>query len=72
MQTLARVNHTFRGKEDGLLVSYAPLVDNLGQAFAEYSPSDQANKPMGRSVDEAVALAIELLSQLDGVTAGYN
>ena len=39
MQTLARVNRTFRGKEDGLLVSYAPLVDNLGQALAEYSPS---------------------------------
>jgi type I restriction enzyme R subunit len=54
MQTLARVNRTFRGKEDGLLVSYAPLVDNLGKALAEYSPTDQATKPMGRDIDEAV------------------
>ncbi len=29
MQTLARVNRTYRGKEDGLLVAYAPLADNL-------------------------------------------
>ena len=31
MQTLARVNRTFRGKQDGLLVAYAPLADNLAQ-----------------------------------------
>ena len=29
MQTLARVNRKFRQKESGLLVAYAPLVDNL-------------------------------------------
>lgn len=72
MQTLARVNRTFRGKEDGLLVSYAPLVDNLGQALAEYSPTDQAKRPMGRNIDEAVALATDLLSQLDSLAAGYD
>jgi type I restriction enzyme R subunit len=72
MQTLARVNRTFRGKEDGLLVSYAPLVDNLGAALAEYSPSDQATKPMGRNIDEAVALATDLLAQLGSLTVGYD
>jgi hypothetical protein len=72
MQTLARVNRTFRGKQDGLLVSYAPLVDNLGQALAEYSPTDQAKRPMGRNIDEAVALATDLLSQLDSLAAGYD
>ena len=29
MQTLARVNRTFRDKLNGLLVAYAPLVENL-------------------------------------------
>ncbi len=37
MQTLARVNRTFRGKPDGLLVAYAPLVENLNKALAEYT-----------------------------------
>ena len=37
MQTLARVNRTFRGKQDGLLVAYAPLAENLHQALAEYT-----------------------------------
>ena len=55
MQTLARVNRTYRGKEDGLLVAYAPLAENLEKALAEYSPGDQVTKPMGRDVDEAAA-----------------
>ena len=45
MQTLARVNRTFRGKEDGLLVAYAPLAENLAKALAEYTavrPGEQA------------------------------
>jgi len=72
MQTLARVNRTFRGKEDGLLVSYAPLVDNLGAALVEYSPSDRENRPVGRNIDETVALAAQLLDQLDGLSAGFD
>ncbi len=37
MQTLARVNRTFRNKQDGLLVAYAPLVENLEKALAEFT-----------------------------------
>ena len=40
MQALARVNRRFRGKQDGLLVGYAPLTENLRKAIAEYTPSD--------------------------------
>ncbi|QEW04632.1 type I restriction endonuclease subunit R [Microbacterium lushaniae] len=64
MQTLARVNRTFRGKQDGLLVAYAPLADNLAQALSEYTATDQANMPVGRDVDEAVAIATELVAQI--------
>lgn len=71
MQTLARVNRTFRGKPDGLLVAYAPLVENLSKALAEYTETDQEKKPVGRNVDEAVALAQELISSLDDLCAGY-
>ncbi len=71
MQTLARVNRTFRGKDAGLLVAYAPLAENLAAALAEYSPTDQATKPVGKDVSEAVELARTLVGQLDDLTAGY-
>ncbi|WP_010148696.1 type I restriction endonuclease subunit R [Serinicoccus profundi] len=71
MQTLARVNRTFRGKQDGLLVAYAPLAENLNQALAEYSAQDQSGKPMGRNIDEAAALAETLVAQLNELCAGH-
>jgi type I restriction enzyme R subunit len=72
MQTLARVNRTFRGKQDGLLVAYAPLADNLAKALAEYTVSDQETKPLGRSVDDAVEVVLELLDRLETLLAGYD
>ncbi|MDM7853651.1 type I restriction endonuclease subunit R [Cellulomonas alba] len=71
MQTLARVNRTFRGKPDGLLVAYAPLADNLNKALAEYTEKDQQAKPVGRNIDEAAALARTLVAALDSICAGY-
>jgi type I restriction enzyme R subunit len=72
MQTLARVNRTFRGKEDGLLVAYAPLADNLAKALREYTKTDQDRKPMGRDVDDAIALTLSLVDTLRGMLAGYD
>ena len=72
MQTLARVNRTFRGKEDGLLVAYAPLADNLTQALAEYTQDDQESRPIGRNVDEAAALALELVSDIREMLHGCD
>jgi type I restriction enzyme R subunit len=72
MQTLARVNRTFRGKEDGLLVAYAPLADNLAKALREYTKTDQDRKPMGRDVDDAIALTVSLVDTLRGMLAGYD
>ena len=72
MQTLARVNRTFRGKPSGLLVAYAPLVDNLNKALAEYTQPDRETKPVGQNIDEAVELTEKLVSQLDELCAGYE
>jgi type I restriction enzyme R subunit len=72
MQTLARVNRTFRGKEDGLLVAYAPLADNLAKALGEYTKTDQDRKPMGRDVDDAIVLTVSLVDTLRGMLAGYD
>lgn len=72
MQTLARVNRTFRGKQDGLLVAYAPLADNLREALAEYTMSDQAVRPVGKSTDEAAAVGVQLVEALRGLLAGFD
>ena len=72
MQTLARVNRTFRGKKDGLLVAYAPLADNLAKALSEYTVTDQENKPIGRDIDEAVDVATELVVQIREMLAGCD
>ncbi|MGB2919748.1 MAG: type I restriction endonuclease subunit R [Mycobacterium sp.] len=72
MQTLARVNRTFREKPNGLLVAYAPLVENLSKALAEYTQTDRTEKPVGKNIDEAVALTETLIAQLDTLCAGYD
>lgn len=72
MQTLARVNRTFRGKPSGLLVAYAPLVDNLAAALAEYTETDRKEQPLGKDFDEAVDLTRQLIGQLDELCAGYD
>lgn len=72
MQTLARVNRTFRGKADGLLVAFAPLVDNLAKALAEYTVRDQHEKPVGKRTEEAVTLTLELIDRLRELLDGYD
>lgn len=72
MQTLARVNRTFRGKPSGLLVAYAPLAENLAAALEEYTDTDRKAKPVGKDIDTAVKLTTELVGQLDELCSGYD
>jgi len=73
MQALARVNRTFRAKQDGLLVGYAPITQSLHDALAEYTESDQDTKPMGRDTEEAVLRLRELHQVLCGtILRGYD
>lgn len=72
MQTLARVNRTFRGKDAGLLVAYAPLVESLAAALAEYTVTDQQTKPVGRNASEGAALARTLVEQIRALVAGFD
>ena len=73
MQALARVNRTYRDKQDGLLVGYAPLTENLYAALAEYTADDQRTKPLGRDLDEAIARVRDLLDTIGNVIlAGYD
>jgi type I restriction enzyme, R subunit len=73
MQALARVNRTFRNKQDGLLVGYAPLAENLYAALAEYTARDQNTKPLGRDIDDAIAKVQDLLAVIgDEILGGYD
>jgi type I restriction enzyme R subunit len=65
MQALARVNRRFRGKEDGLLVGYAPLTENLQKAIAEYTDADQRDRTLGQDLDRALN---ELRNEYDILT----
>jgi len=73
MQALARVNRTFRDKQDGLLVGYAPLTENLYAALAEYTADDRRTKPLGRDLDEAMSRVRDLIDTVGNVVlAGYD
>lgn len=75
MQTLARVNRTFRGKPDGLLVAYAPLVDNLTKALGEFTQTrEKEHDPNAvENALEAADLVLDLLDSLaDLVTVDWK
>lgn len=66
MQTLARVNRTFRDKQDGLLIAYAPLTENLQAAMEEFtvSSADSGKKVIGQHASEALEIAGEFVDQI--------
>ncbi|MEV0590862.1 type I restriction endonuclease subunit R [Nonomuraea cavernae] len=72
MQTLARVNRTFQAKQDGLLVGYAPITDNLYAALQEYTTRDIETKPLGRDLEDAIAKVRDLVEVIGGtILAGF-
>lgn len=66
MQTLARVNRTYKGKQDGLLVAYAPLLENLNAALREFTHTVDPTDPSAgrRDVQEAAQLVHTLVDSL--------
>lgn len=65
MQTLARVNRTYRGKLDGLLVAYAPLADNLTKALREFTrDTAEGERIVGQDMAEAEAILYRLLDEI--------
>ncbi|MDQ1248138.1 MAG: type restriction enzyme subunit [Actinomycetota bacterium] len=72
MQALARVNRRFRRKEDGLLVGYAPLTENLTKALAEYSHGDREDQTLGRDVDRAITEIRNEYTTITGLLHGID
>jgi type I restriction enzyme, R subunit len=72
MQALARVNRPFRAKPDGLLVGYAPITQNLHEALADYTDTDQRQRPVGQDIDELVATLRDVHRVLCDMLAGFD
>ncbi|MFY1696722.1 type I restriction endonuclease subunit R [Solwaraspora sp. WMMA2101] len=72
MQALARVNRRFRGKQDGLLVGYAPLTENLRKALTEYSRRDQEDQTLGREIDRAIGEVHNEIAVIEAMLAPIN
>ncbi|MAT06903.1 MAG: DEAD/DEAH box helicase [Acidimicrobiaceae bacterium] len=58
MQAIARANRVFPGKDNGLIVSYVPVFENLERAFALYADSDA-------DVDSLIVDKAQLVVELD-------
>jgi type I restriction enzyme R subunit len=54
MQTIARVNRTFKNKKGGLIVDYLGIADELRQALAQYSEQDRKRASPTVVIEEAV------------------
>lgn len=65
MQTLARINRTYRGKEEGLLVGYAPIIDNLRDALGIYAGGDGSGAPNEEDMQTAAEQALNLITQIE-------
>jgi type I restriction enzyme R subunit len=64
MQALARVNRTFRGKKDGLLVGYAPLT--MYSARWKPSPTCGRRRPTGDKSAAAALSGLEAAARVGG------
>ncbi|MEM6384650.1 MAG: type I restriction endonuclease subunit R [Pseudomonadota bacterium] len=70
MQAIARVNRVFRDKPGGLIVDYIGIFQNLKNALAEYSESDQDRT--GIDEEQAVAVLAEKLDVVRGMFHGHD
>jgi type I restriction enzyme R subunit len=70
MQTIARVNRTFKDKPGGLVVDYLGIADELRKALAEYSERDRDEAGVDvekavRAMQERYEVVVALLHGLD-------
>lgn len=70
MQAIARVNRVFRGKDGGLIVDYIGIGEDLKQALAEYTESDQRETGIPQQV--AVNKMLEKFEVIKTFYGGFN
>lgn len=70
MQAIARVNRVFKDKPGGLIVDYIGILQNLKNALADYSPSDQDKT--GIDEEQAVAALKETFERVRAIFHGHD
>jgi type I restriction enzyme R subunit len=70
MQAIARVNRVFKGKDGGLIVDYIGIGEDLKEALAEYTESDQ--KETGIPQQVAVDKMLEKYEIVKTFYHGFN
>lgn len=65
MQALARVNRTFREKEEALLVGYAPIIENLRDALSIYTSDASTGAPNAADMQIAAENALDLITEIE-------
>ncbi|WHS50330.1 type I restriction endonuclease subunit R [Rothia sp. SD9660Na] len=65
MQALARVNRTYKEKQEALLVGYAPIIDNLREALGIYASSHTAGAPGEHDMQTAAENALNLITEIE-------
>lgn len=70
MQTIARVNRTFKDKQGGLIVDYIGLASQLQEALNEYTETDRSKTVI--PIEKAVSLMIEKYEVVEGILHGFD
>ena len=69
MQTIARANRVYEGKQSGLIVDYAGVFRNLQRALAIYAAGGEGGSADGSPVADKAQLVAELRALIDKSTA---
>lgn len=70
MQSIARVNRTFKDKQGGLIVDYIGLASQLQDALNEYTETDRSQTAV--PIEQAVSLMLEKYEVVKGILHGFN
>ena len=70
MQAIARVNRVFREKQGGLVVDYIGIAENLKEALAQYTESDQ--KTTGVDTEVAADVLLEKHDLIQELLHGHD
>jgi type I restriction enzyme R subunit len=66
LQAIARVNRTFEGKEEGYIIDYANILENLDKAITQYSSLSEYDEDDLKGVLFSVRGEIEKLPKIIG------
>lgn len=51
MQTIARANSVYPGKENGIVVDYLDIFKHLKKALADYAKDDDGDMPVKKIIN---------------------